>query len=699
MMAKRRRTNKSGKVRSEEAAPATAVSLDFDALIATWRSWIPQALLIIGAGLWINWPAVHGGWLWDDNHYISENSLMGDPLGFLKVWVTRGHLRDYCPLTSSVEWIQWQLWGNNTFGYHLTNVVLHLTGAFLLWRLLARLGLSHAWLGGLLFTVHPIMIESVAWVSELKNTLSLPLLLLSMLAWLAWGKGGEQRFYLGSLALFVASLLAKPTGMMLPVIFLGHAWQMRGKLGWNDIKVTLPFFAAACVLGFVALTPPPLPPGSEGIHPAWHLGSALATVGWSTLFMLGKCLLPVNLLPVYPSFAVTSPNVFDVLPWLALGGLAGLLWLSRAQWSRVVLLSLGFFMINLVPIIGFIFMHYPDMEWSIDHLLYLPIIGLIAPVVAGLDYLDSRVSSLWRVVWRPLFAASVIVMAWGGHAYAGWFASWESLWTNELRSQPGNRAALLNVASIFVDRNEFPKAIPYLQEALLLQPDDTEARFDLGLCLANTGQPEQAQEQYRQVIQQAPDFAKAYVSLGGMLLKAGDITGAEALYRQGLQNAPGDAALCINLGGLLMKQGRTAEVIDLYEKALESSPNLAQLQYDLGVALLGKGSITDAAEHLETAVKLDPTLVAAHENLGVALAQLGRLPEAIEQFQAVIQLNPKSVTARDNLVLALSQTGQIPEAIEVCQQTLQIDPTDARARDSLAKLQQFQMNQAAPSGH
>jgi tetratricopeptide (TPR) repeat protein len=696
-MAKRRQKRESRPARPETTANPPASPFAPGSVAAEWRSWVPQSLLIIAAGLWIFWPSLHGGWLWDDDHYITDNRFMPDPQGFWKVWLHYGDLRDYTPLTAFVHWLQWQLWGNDTLGYHLTNVALHLTSAFLVWRLFARVGLPLAWLGAVFFTVHPIMIESVAWITELKNTLSLPPLLLAMLAWLAGLKEGGPRFYYGSLALFIVSLLAKPTGMMLPVLLLGHAFWLRGRIGGSDIKAALPFFAAALVAGLVTLFPPPIHSGSGEIPLPWQIGSAWATVGWSILFMLGKCLWPVGLLPVYPSLAVTSPSALDAVPWLALGALFVLLWLSRSGWARAILFGLGFFMINLVPVVGYTFKKYNDMIWSLDHLLYLPIIGLIALVVAALGYLEARLPSTGRTLGRVLVAAGALAMAWGGHAYAGWFDSWESLWTNELRGDPESRIALLHLGGFLADDHRYPEAIACFQKVLFLRPNDSDAHYDLGLVDYNLGRSQEEEEEYREAVRLNPGNAKAWMSLGQKLRKAGHLAEAEATFRQGLQASPDDPSLCIELGGLLLVEGKTADVVALYQHALESNPDLPQLQYNLGAALLKAGDLAGAVEHLQAAITLAPTLVAAHENFGVALAQQGQLPEAIDQFEATLRLDPANVIARNNLARALVQTGQIPPAMEQFEQVLQIDPNNVQARDGLARLKQYE-EQHGPAG-
>jgi Flp pilus assembly protein TadD len=674
----------------KEAAPTTGEPRLFAGgwLTSHGWSWIPQSLFIIGIGFWIFGPSVAGGWVWDDDRYIASNSVIQSPEGYWKVWLHADSPGNYYPLTSLVQWIQWHLWGDDTVGYHLTNLALHLTSAFLLWRLFFRMGLPLAWVGAVFFTVHPAMVESVAWISELKNTLSLPPLLWAMLCWLAWEERGERHFYLGSLGLFLVAMLAKTSGVMLPVVFLGYAWWKRGAIGWRDMKATTPFFALAIVAGLLTLSPPQALGATEIPAKTWDICSALASVGWSVLFLLGKSLLPIDLLPVYHGFSDISPGAADLFPWVALGGLFCLLWLARAGWARDVLFGLGFFLVNLVPVLGYIFLKYSTMVWSMDHLLYLPVIGLIGLGVAGLGYLSSRLAVRWRVAGRMLVAGVVMLTAWSAHAQAAWFVTSDVFWNNLLRHDPDNWMAQLNLGALSLSRHRYAEAIPYFERVARLRPDIDDSHYNLGLALDKTGQTDQALGEFREALALNPVNPGAYLNLGEIMRRRGDLAEAESLFRRGLQAAPNDIALDTDLGGILLQNGRGPEAIAFYGQAVAVAPDVAQLQYNLGIALLQTGNVPEAARHLAKALTLDPKMALGHRDFGVALARLGHLPEAIEEFEAALQLNPDLGDARDNLGLALARTGHLSEASDQFRRALQLDPQDEKARESLARLRQ-----------
>jgi tetratricopeptide (TPR) repeat protein len=670
-----------------------------DILAATWRQWLPRAVVIVALVFWIFSPAMSGHWLWDDTEAVAGNHIIHGMDGFWQTWVTTDGQGDYYPLTAFVRWIQWQLEGNNTLGYHLTNIFLHVASAFLVWRLFIWMEISLAWVGALFFTVHPIMVESVAWITELKNTLSLPLLLLAMLLWLAWEKGGERRHYFGSLACFIASLLAKTSGLMLPILFLGHAWWKRGKITGTELRAAVPFFAIAFVAAIVTVLPHHGAVLAQGMQTQWSLAAALASAGWSLLFLLGKCLFPIRLLPAYPGLAVPSPTALDLVPWLVLGGLVYCLWLNRAGWGRHLLFGFGFFLINLIPVVGFILIHYAFMVWSMDHLCYLPIIGLIGLSVGGFGYLEARLSPPWRSRGFGVIALLVILMAWESHDYATWFAGPKIFWSNLLRADPGAWRAQLNLGLESMDAKDYAEAIGRFREVIRLQPNLDDGHYNLGVALDKTGNTAQAEEEIRHALAINPAHAKAYLSIGEIMRRNGKSQEAETIFRQGLAAVPNDPSLAADLGGLLFQSGRVPEAIDLYRRAVENDPDMPQLEYNLGVALLQTGKVEEAVNYLETAVRLDPSLAAAHGNLGSALAQLKRLPEAIDQFQAAVQINPGYLTARFNLGLALAQSGRFPEAIDQFNQILRVDPANTRASQILTKLQQMERQQGASGSH
>jgi hypothetical protein len=340
---------------------------------------VGRAALIVLLGIGIYGPALHGGWVWDDLTEIPQNGVLSDPHGLAKIWVGSAG-PDYFPLKTSVQWVLWRAWGENVFGYHLVSLGLHLLGAFLFWRLLQKLGLRLAWLGGLFFVVHPLVVESVAWIAELKNTLSLVFLLEAMLAYVRFeegASGARRRPYALALVCFALALLSKSSVVMFPFVLLIYAWWRRGRVARRDLAAAAPFFGLSLLLGLVtvffqyhrALAVWTIPLGGPASH--------LAVAGTSLAFYFWKCLVPLGLHPMYRQWSVLPPTPAQFLPWLALAALVAGIWYRRAAWGRPVALGLGFFVLNLVPVLGFLPMSYLHISWVADHFVYLPLLGLI----------------------------------------------------------------------------------------------------------------------------------------------------------------------------------------------------------------------------------------------------------------------------------------------------------------------------------
>ena len=247
--------------------------------------------------MWIYWPVLYGDWLWDDDYLIQKNDLIHDPDGLWHVWFSPSDMIDYFPLTVSVEWLEWQFWPDNTLCYHLTNIILHICSALLVWHLLRKFGLRLAWLGGLLFAIHPVMVESVAWIAELKNTLSMPPFLLAVCAWIDYDRRRQPEYYFLALCLFLAAMLCKTTMVMLPVLILLYAWWKRDRIEWRDLLLSAPFFAISLTIGLTVIAYLRHGVGEETI-PLGGFFSRMACSGLSLAFYFSKAVLPMHLLPI-----------------------------------------------------------------------------------------------------------------------------------------------------------------------------------------------------------------------------------------------------------------------------------------------------------------------------------------------------------------------------------------------------------------
>jgi hypothetical protein len=512
-MASRAKKRKEG---APAAAPARQSARD-DLLL------VLRAAVIIALGIYIYWPALIGDWLWDDRDLIADNPLVHDPNGLWKIWFHPSVMFDFLPLKISVEWIEWRLFGEDTLGYHLVNLCLHLTSGFVLWRLFHKLGLRFAWLGALIFTVHPIQVESVAWIAELKNTLSLPFFLLAMIAWVDYDARGRKTDYVLALVMFLLAMLSKPTMVMFPFVILLYAWWRRSRIGSKDLVSSALFFAISIGVGIATVAFLNQTVGEQHVLLGGPL-SRLACAGLSLAFYFSKAVLPIDLMTIYPQWPVDPPSPAHFLPWPILAGLIWFLWTNRATWGRHALLGLGFFLLNLLPFVGLSAASYMNYTWVMDHLLYIPMIGLIGLASAAASHLGAQLAQNPCRVGAVAIAAVVAYMTWTSHSYASLYTSLDALWSHNVAENPG-------------------AALPH---------------NDLGVAFARRGQMNAAIDQFRIAARLDPRYIDAYHNLTIELLQAGRLDEALHTVQTGLQSNPANLQLEADLTRVLQLQKQSA---------------------------------------------------------------------------------------------------------------------------------------------
>jgi len=615
--------------------------------------WLPwQVLAILAAVLAVYAPALDGGWQWDDDMYFTKNPLLNDPARLWKAWFAPGSFIEYYPIAQTVQWIQWQLWHEQTLGYHLTNVVLHAIGALLLWRLLAKLGLRYAWLGGMLFAVHPAQVESVAWIAELKNTLSLPPFLLALIAYLEFDERRQPRDYAVALLWFTAAMLCKISMAPFAFVILLYAWWKRGRVTLADARAAAPFLLIAVILAALTIhagqvytrdvVPGATMPGS--------LAAKLALAGSSLAAYLAIFLWPVGLLPAYAKWPVNPPPLLDFLPWLLLLALVIWAWTARRTWGRHVLLGLGFFVLFITPFLGLNTVSYMDFTWVMNHFLYLPCIGLIGLAVAGLEKAVALVANDVRPFVLSVAVMLLFVLGVDANRYAALYRDQETLWTYAAQRDPKSFAAHNQLGVVLEQKGDTAAALDQFQQARAIEPTFAEAANNVGTTLLDSGRAAEAADAFRQSIQLAPKYAMAYYNLGNALRQLGRLPDAIAQFQQALQLDPLNAEAENNLADVLLASGRNDEAFAHYARAAGIAPTYAGAQYNWGVALLQTHDIPGAIPHFQRAIAINPGYVEAHFNLGIALYQTGRTADAIAEFQTALRLRPDFTQAHDILV-------------------------------------------------
>lgn len=658
-----------------------------------WLSWL-QAILIMVVTVWIYWPALHGGFLSDDGLYFKGNLLLQQPDRLWKAWFEPGSFIEYYPITQSLQWIQWQLWGEHTLGYHLTNVVLHIISALLVWKLLARFNLRWAWLGGLLFAIHPMAVEAIAWMAEFKSALSLPPFLLAMISWVDYENHKRSRDYYLALGWFLVAMLCKITMTPFPIVILVYAWWKRGRLGWRDIKTSIPFFIISLVLGrltmlcgdWFALTNPRI---ADPIL-LGDIVSRIACIGTTLAFYLAHCFLPVGMSPVYPLWTVDPPSALTFIPWLIFGGIFYWSWQERRTWGRHVIFALLFFFLFLAPFAGIIPVSFMAYTWVMDHFVYIAWISWIGLVVAACEWANRRMSAPAQRGFLVAIAAVLVLLAWGSHVYAGAFAGEKALWSYAVQQNPGSASSHNNLGGAFFDEGNLPEAIKEYGQAIKIQPDYAAAHADLGNALLDTGHIPEAMESFNQALKINPNFAEAHYNLGLCLLRLGQAQGAVDQFMQAIRFNPSYVDAYLNLGNVLQEAGQNNEAITQYEQALRLSPNFAAAHNGLGNALLNQNQLDEAIVQFQQALRLNPEYPEALNGLGNALQNQGHLDEAIAQYERALQINPNMATVHNGLGCALLTQGRKAKALAHFEEALRIQPNYTIVRANLTRLQASQ---------
>jgi tetratricopeptide (TPR) repeat protein len=646
-------------------------------------------------------PPDHGGFILDDDTLLTENSIIRSSDGLYKFWCTSQPL-DYWPLTNTTFWLEWRLWGTNAAGYHVTNVTLHIVAGLLLWTVLRMLSIPGAFLAALLFTVHPVNVESVAWISQRKNGLAMVFFLLSIVFYLRAepaSRSAERRFsarwYRLSLFAFVLAMLSKGSVAILPLVLLLILWWRHGRLTIEDIARSLPFFLLAAVLTAVNVWFQTHASGE--VIRSDTIVQRLAGAGAAIWFYLSKAILPLHLLFIYPQWRIEA----NTLLWWFPVGIAVLftaaLWLRRrTAWGRPLLLGWAFFCVALAPILGFIDVGFMKFSLVADHYEYIAMIGVLALVAASWSLWQRRYGRVAR--WSAILVAVGVVglLTFLTRGQSRLYANAISLYSDTLKNNPDSWLAHNNLGKELFQAGQKQAAIEQYQQALRLSPNDAEAQYNLGVLLFQTGRPQAAIEYFREAVRLNPDFVLARYNLGTALFQTGHPREAIEHLQRTVALKADFAEAHNNLGNALLHAGQPVEAIEHLQEAVRLKPDSAEACRNLGNALAQAGRLQESIEEYKKSLHLEPDHAETHNNLGAALVNLGHVSEAIEQFQEALKSDPKYCDAWNNLALASARLHRSDQAVHAAHKAIDIAKSqgqNARAEHIQDWLNRYQTEQ------
>lgn len=522
-----------------------------------WLSLLKAAILI-ALSFWIYYPALHGLYLWDDDFLIQNNGTVHDASGIYYIWTDPEHaLIDFFPLTVSLEWLIWQVctafdpslnvppFHEMTFYFHLVSLLLHIGNVMLIWHLFDRLGIRLAWLGALIFAVHPALVESVAWMAELKNTAAMPPFIIAILAWLRFDETRRWEYYVLSFVFYVIAMLFKTSAVAFPVIILLYTWWKHGRIGfwtgswssgrWTDriaeafqeqltnFIPTIPFFIVAVTDAYFLIIYLRHGVGEQFIPGL--LGGPLGRftcAGLCLVFYFSKCILPINLMPIYTQWGVNPPAhwwYFLSWPVIILG--FWLLWRRRAEpWARAAIFGFGYFFIMIGPFVGWRAISFMRFGWVMDHFLYVPILGIVGLAAAAAGHVYENLPAApryWRIAAISTVVVILTVFAIGSHRYAKVFVGRLAYWTYETSRNTVAWPAHNNRGNQLLEDGNFEEAEKEFKIALELFPHYTEAHNNLGYIYSRQGRYKEAEAEFRAALADQPDFESAQMNLAALL--------------------------------------------------------------------------------------------------------------------------------------------------------------------------------------
>ncbi len=476
-------------------------------------------------------PSLDNGFVWDDDVYIERNDTLRSNVGLMRIWLELGAIpHQYFPMVHTSFWVEYQLWQLDPRGYHVVNLLLQIANALLLWRLLRALEVPGAWLAATIFAVHPVMVESVAWVTERKNVLSTLFYFASALIWLRWAgldacttpaSRRSLRVYALSLGLFVLALLSKTATCSLPAVLLLVLWWKRK--GWTPSEglAVAPFFVLGAAASYLSWLMETTFVGAAGRE--WQL-TALDRVllaGRALWFYAGKLVWPQSLSFVYPRWEIA---VADPIAWLypaAVVLVIALLWAWQGRLGRGPLMAVLCYAGTLLPTLGFFDFFFMRYSFVQDHFQYLASPFLIALLVAaslrGLQRLGPRALRAAPLAAGILLAV-LSVLTW---RQTHQFESAEVLWLSTLEKNPQAWMAHHQLGSLLVRQERYGEAIARFEQVLAVNPNVAEAHRNLGTLFAQQGRLREAEGHLRAALRIEPNYAAAHLALAEILFRLG----------------------------------------------------------------------------------------------------------------------------------------------------------------------------------
>ena len=624
-------------------------------------------------------PALMCGYIWDDHDYVTDNPTLRTSAGLLRIWTDTAATPQYYPLVHTTYWLEYRLWRLQPCGYHLTNVLLHGLSAVLLWKILIKLSVPGAWLAALIFVVHPVNVESVAWITERKNVLSGTFYLGAMLAYLRFqfpnqqpdSADGTVRHWWISLFLLLCAVLSKTVAASLPAALLVVIWWKSGNIKWRDVAGTLPMFVLAIPLALLTAVLEKSQIGAVGVEWDMTLIERTLIAGRAVWFYLGKLLWPYPLIFVYPRWQIDAAQWWQTTFPVGGLGLLAFLWFARHRLGRGPLAAALLFVGTLFPALGYFNVYPMRYSYVADHFQYLASLAPIALMAAGVTLLAKRHPGARQTLW-PITIAVLVVLAALCCRQTRIYRNLETLWIDTIKKNPQAWMAHNNLGYFYFSRGsrgDLLQAEQCFQKTLQLKPDHARAHYNLGNVYSRQNLLQKAEEQFKLAVKYE-EFAEGFNNLANALARQERYDEARENFETALRLKDDYAGAHYNFAQLHLKTGDKARAQQHFERILESQPRHALTNFELGQLMAEQDQPQRAKEYFLQALRARhqhlPTLKALAWLLATSDNQDVRDPElAVRLGEKAVELTARQdAESLNSLAAALAAGGNFGDAAQ-----------------------------------
>jgi tetratricopeptide (TPR) repeat protein len=617
------------------------------------------------------------GFIWDDESHLTQNPCIVGPLGLADIWTSASAV--YYPLVLTTFWILHHFVGITPLPYHVLNVAFHAASALLLWRVLVQLQVRGAWLGAAMWALHPVLVQSVAWITEMKNTQSAFFYLLAISCYLqSRDRKRNGIFYWLTIFFFVAAITSKPSTVMLPVVLALCLWWREGAIKQRDLRLLLPFVLISLLASGWTIWEQKFHSHATGAEWAQTPLQRILISADAVWFYLLKLIWPHPLIFIYPRWNVDPSRWLAWIPLVALLVATTVLFIKRNTALRPVAFAFAYFVVTLFPVLDFFNVYFFRYSFISDHFQYLASMGPLALAAAGVVTAVEKVGIHRLAIQTASTLGILLILGALTFHQSAKYHDLITLYQATLAQNPKCWMAEYNLGLALKNQGQLDQAIAHYRRAVNIWPDYVEAHYNLGGAYIEKGEFDEALAEYRRAIEIRPDEADSHNNYGSALRELKQFDQAETEYKRALSLRPQYLDARLNLGSLLLQRGRTAEAITNLETARRSQPNDAATHVTLALALMKNGQASEAAAEFNRALQLAPDKVSALNSFAWLLATAA--DDSVRDGKRAVQLAERANALAGNndptilhtLAAAYAEAGRFDEALQTARRAMKL---------------------------